>query len=119
MATSIRSNGPPTRRDLSGIPTRRLTYALEAGAILREQAGTIHSDAGVRWFTQRHRGWVLDCLPVLADVFEVEAFDEFVHANTGLPRDLEPHAAARAAVEIMDDAIELLAVLRASLRHQD
>jgi hypothetical protein len=117
MSPSTQTSARGTRRDRSGAVTETLTSLLEAGGRLSEQAGLIECPAGLASVRRMHRRWVLSCLPVLAQGFEPESVSEFLHANTRMPKDGEPMLAARAAVAVMRDALELLRGLRGTLEY--
>jgi hypothetical protein len=117
MPPSTQTSVSGVRRDRSGAVTETLTSLLEAGERLYERAALIECPTGLAAFRLLHRHWVLGCLPVLARGFEPESVSEFLHANTRIPTDREPMLAARAAVDVMQDALELLRGLCATLRY--
>jgi len=115
MSTSTESREPYTRRDCSGVLTARLSALLDAGVVVREEATLIESAASLGSFRALHQGWVLGGLAVLRDGFEPEAAAEFLHVNTRIPFGGEHVAAARAAVIVVGDALEMLRGLRSTL----
>jgi len=115
MSTSTESREPRTRRDCSGVLTARLSALLDAGVFVREEATLIDSPGSLVSFRSLHRRWVLGCLAALRDGFEPEAVSEFLHLNTRIPFGGEHVAAARAAVIVVGDALEMLRGLRSTL----
>jgi hypothetical protein len=118
MSTATQAKAPRTRRDPSGEFTATLTTLLESGARLDEQARLIESAVSLASFRRVHRAWVLACLSALTAGFEPESVSEFVHANPAIPTDEELTSAARAAVRVMRDALEMLRGLRATLDYE-
>ena len=112
-------NAQHLRRDTSGMLTTRLTAAVEEGELLYREAllcgeSTSHSE-----FRRLHRLWVLRCLPMLAEGFELEAVAEFVHISNRITKAPSPGSLSAAAALAMWDALELLRGLRSTLHRDD
>jgi hypothetical protein len=115
MAPLTETTAQGIRRDRSGVLTDTLTSLVMAGECLQARAGLVECPRSLTSFRLVHRQWVLSCLPALVQGFESESVSEFLHVNTRMPNSGEPLPAARAALVVMRDALELLRGLRATL----
>jgi hypothetical protein len=117
MAGFTQAKLPRTRRDRSGAIRRALTGMLESGELLYSRAEFADTPERLEAFRVLHQQWVLSALPGLKQGFERESVSEFLHANACLPADRRGECAARAAANVMRDALELLHGLRATLEY--
>ncbi len=115
MSVPAYTREPRTRRDRSGALTASLTSLLEEGELLYREARRVEPPVCLSSFRRSHCQWVLDCLDTLASGFEPESVAEFLRANIPIASHEDPRLAARAAVCVMRDSIEMLRGLRGTL----
>jgi hypothetical protein len=103
------------RTDTSRSLTTTLAEHLARGELLIRRTDAIASESELASWRHDRRTWALQCTEALAEVFEAEAVEEFVHALTMPAGERDLRAAAKAERDATRRALELTRALLSTL----